>query len=45
MVRISLPLAVPRSKTQAGMGENAHLPAVKVIERLHEILGASSPAR
>src|SRR5262249_51972042 len=32
-------------KAQASLRKNAHLPAVEIIERLHEVLGASSPAR
>ena len=32
-------------EAQAGLRQDAHLPAVKVIERLHEVLGASAPAR
>src|SRR5262249_8449721 len=32
-------------EAQAGLRKNAHLPAVKVIERLHEVLCASPPAR
>ena len=44
MVRISLPLAVLRSKRQAGLSKHAHLPAVQVVEGLHQVLRAAAPA-
>jgi hypothetical protein len=46
MVRKSLPLAVLRSKlSPVRLRQDAHFPAVEVIERLHKVLGAATPAR
>jgi hypothetical protein len=46
MVRINLPIEVPRSKVEAESGprQDANPPSVQVIVRLHQVLGAGSPA-
>jgi hypothetical protein len=42
MVRISLPLAVLRSKLRP-MSQDAYFPAAQVVERLDEVLRAAAP--
>jgi hypothetical protein len=37
MVRMSLPLAVLRSKLSPRLGQDANLPAVQIVERLDEL--------
>ena len=44
MVRISLPLAVLRSKLRPVWARTLTFPAVQVVERLDEVLRAPAPA-
>jgi hypothetical protein len=43
MVRMSLPLAVLRSKLRRVCARTLTLPTVEVIESLHEVLGTDDP--
>jgi hypothetical protein len=44
MLRMSLPLAGAEVEAQAGLSQDADLPAVQVVKGLHQALGAAAPA-
>jgi hypothetical protein len=44
MVRISLPLAVLRSKAQTSLSQDANFPTVEIVQGLDEVLRAPAPS-
>ena len=44
LLRMSLPLAGAEVEAQAGLSQDADLPAVQVVKGLHQALGALAPA-